>query len=368
MSFRNLPLAIGYDSDETNILESFYKPVLEKAVHYRRLAGYFSSTTFALALREMIEFIKNNGKIQLVTSVELARQDKKIFEQIVNGNTDRFSHFLLEQIDESGSLFRDCASLMGWMLLNRVNGEPQLEIKIAIPETANGQIDFSSIYHQKVGIFTDRNGDKVSFEGSINETGKAWFDNIEKFKVSVDWNDESDRKRVKIDEMTFEKFWSNNAKRTLVIDLPEAVKQKFLRIRPRSTQELGDLMLRIKNSLDVNKNTSLRDYQEEAIGNWAKNGYNGIFEMATGSGKTFTALGCIKKLLTSESRIIVIVSCPYTHIVEQWVKEFHVFNEKMENRWTVNGFVYERCYSEYSSWKIKLKNRIRNINEKKNYR
>jgi superfamily II DNA or RNA helicase len=365
MSFKNLDLEIGYDSDETNILETFYKPVLKNSVLYERLAGYFSSTTFGLAIKEIIEFIKKNGKIKLVTSIELSKQDKKIIEDYVNGKTEQFEKLLIEKIDDSTNFFKDCSSLMGWLLVNKIDNEPQLEIKIAIPETSEGKIDSSSIYHQKVGIFTDDEGNKISFEGSVNETGKAWHDNIEKFKVSKSWADESDRKRVEIDNTAFKKFWTHSANRTLVIDLPVAVKEKFLKTRPKSNKEFEDLVSNVEKALanDTEK-IRLRDYQKIAIKNWINNDNRGIFEMCTGSGKTFAAMGCINRVLQKNKRLVVIIACPYTHIVEQWSNVFQQYNESIEEDWRIDGFVSESCYADYPNWKTRLKRRIRDINEK----
>ncbi len=85
MSFRDLDLKIGYDSDENDIANEFYKPVLKLAVQYDRLAGYFSSTTFAVAISETLDFIKNGGKMRLVTSTQISNQDKQIFQDYVNG-------------------------------------------------------------------------------------------------------------------------------------------------------------------------------------------------------------------------------------------------------------------------------------------
>ena len=253
MSFKDLDLRIGYDSDETDILEVFYKPVLRESVTYQRLAGYFSSTTFGLAVREIVEFIERGGKIRLVTSIELTERDRAVIEEYVNGKTERFERYLLEKVDDTVEIFRDCSALMGWMLVNKIDGEAQLEIKIAVPETREGIADTLSIYHQKVGIFTDADGNRISFEGSVNETGKAWYDNIEKFKVSVSWGDGSDKKRTEIDQMTFEKFWTDTAKRTRVMDLPTAVREKFLRTRPKSAKEFEDLVSRIKKIIEKQK-------------------------------------------------------------------------------------------------------------------
>ncbi len=364
MSFKNLELEVGYDSDEVDIFEKFYKPVLKNSILYQRLAGYFSSTTFGLAIKETLDYIERGGRIKLVTSVELSKIDKKIIENYVNGDTGEFEKNLLEKIDDSTEIFKNCSSLLGWMLINKIDGEPQLEIKIAIPETYDGKIDSSSIYHQKVGIFTDSEENEITFEGSVNETGKAWHDNIESFKTSTSWGDESDQKRVEIDKNTFKKFWSGNAKRTRVIDLPTAVAEKFLKTRPKSTKEFEELISKIKKGIKEKEEIVLRDYQKDAIKNWSNNNYRGIFEMATGSGKTFAAMGCINRLLQKEKRLVVIIACPYTHIVEQWSTVFQIYNEKIEEAWRIDGFISESCYADYPNWKSRLKRRIRDIDEK----
>ena len=42
--------------------------------------------------------------------------------------------------------------------------------------------------------------------------------------------------------------------------------------------------------------------------------------MATGAGKTFTALGALSTLSEKlKDNIGVIILCPYQHLVEQWV-------------------------------------------------
>ena len=363
MSFKDLDLRISYDSDETDILEVFYKPVLRESVTYQRLAGYFSSTTFGLAVREIVEFIERGGKIRLVTSIELTERDRAVIEEYVNGKTERFERYLLEKVDDTVEIFRDCSALMGWMLVNKIDGEAQLEIKIAVPETREGIADTLSIYHQKVGIFTDADGNRISFEGSVNETGKAWYDNIEKFKVSVSWGDGSDKKRTEIDQMTFEKFWTDTAKRTRVMDLPTAVREKFLRTRPKSAKEFEDLVSRIKKSLKSKKEVMLRDYQIDAIKKWSDNAHKGIFEMATGTGKTFAAMGCINHIAKREKRITVVIACPYTHIVEQWLTVFKKYSEEIERSWHIDGFVTEVCYAGYSDWKNRLKRKIKDVNE-----
>ena len=79
MSFKEINLKISYDSDENDISKEFYRPILKRAKKYDRLAGYFSSTAFAIAIDETLEFIENGGIMRLVTSTQISEQDKQIF-------------------------------------------------------------------------------------------------------------------------------------------------------------------------------------------------------------------------------------------------------------------------------------------------
>ena len=364
MNFKELKLKISYDSDEDDISKEFFKPVLKRAKKYDRLAGYFSSTAFAIAIDETLDFIENGGVMRLVTSTQISEQDKQIFVNYVNGDKTELEELFLKKIREKDDqLFRDCNSLMGWMLENKIDGESQLQIKIAIPLTSKGTHNTNSIYHQKVGIFRDSENDSISFEGSVNETGKAWFDNIEKFKVSISWNDDSDRDRISADVKTFNKFWNNEAKRTTVIDLPTAIKDELLKVRPKSTVEFNEIVSRLKETLPKRKTLRLRSYQKKAVDKLEEQNFNGFFEMATGSGKTFTAFGSMNRLHRKETRMAIIIACPYTHLVDQWHDEYLRWNEQVDPSLTLDNFSKEICFSDFPDWDGKLRKKVRDFNE-----
>ena len=71
----------------------------------------------------------------------------------------------------------------------------------------------------------------------------------------------------------------------------------------------------------------LRDYQQEAIDNWFDNGNFGIFEMATGTGKTFTALSAFKRLSDEHDRFLTVIACPQLHLIDQWIKDIKKFHD-----------------------------------------
>ncbi len=77
MGLRTLKLKSVFYSDEDNLLTDFYIPVLSSSISYDRLAGYFSSNTLAIAAKGIAAFIKNGGKIRLITNVVLSVDDQK---------------------------------------------------------------------------------------------------------------------------------------------------------------------------------------------------------------------------------------------------------------------------------------------------
>jgi DNA phosphorothioation system restriction enzyme len=70
----------------------------------------------------------------------------------------------------------------------------------------------------------------------------------------------------------------------------------------------------------------LRSYQQQAISNWFKNQGRGTLKMATGSGKTITALAIVSQLYQQIGLQVLIIVCPFRHLVNQWGRECEKFN------------------------------------------
>jgi superfamily II DNA or RNA helicase len=76
------------------------------------------------------------------------------------------------------------------------------------------------------------------------------------------------------------------------------------------------------------------------MNSWVHEDYRGIFDMATGTGKTYTALGALEILSNRlKGNLGVFIICPYQHLVEQWVIDIKAF-----------GISPLICYSGYD-WK-----------------
>ena len=345
MSFKDLNLGSTYNSSRNNLVEDFYIPVLSEAKSYDRVTGYFDSASLVLAAPGLKEFISNHGKMRLLCGTNLKDMD---VEAVVNASeiAEYVSDSFLEDLDSiSGDeLYQNNIKLLAWMVDNDC-----LEIKIGIVKDENGY--HGGILHEKTGILSDENENVLLFSGSNNETRAGWqskgLGNIEKFKVFNSWEDS---KFITEDIESFEHDWNNSNKYLEVIDIPSAAKEGLIKRAPDSIGEVMELIVYESEKYKKKKDSrELREYQKEAISQWVKNDYKGIFNMATGTGKTFTALNCIKEILNNNSQVLVVIACPQAHLVEQWSKD-------VKSTFDVN------CYDIYSSanhnWKKDLSDLI----------
>jgi superfamily II DNA or RNA helicase len=348
---KSLAIKKAYSSDFDDILGEFYIPALTQSTEYLRLAGYFSSTSLAVAARGISGLIKNGGEMRLIISPKLSKDDLDIIIATQNNTQKRIEENFLKELEQIENDFeKDHIAALGWMLAN-----DKLKIKVAIPRKITGEYTTSTdadqcgIFHQKVGILRDVSGNIISFSGSINETALGWLNNIEEFKVFRSW-DQSEFDYVIADSEKFNRFWNDSSNKVDVIDLPTAVKNRLISIGPKNFEEI-DLMKHYK--LMGRKGPPLYQHQKDAISKWLNNNMRGIFEMATGTGKTYAALGCISKISEMNKYVITCISCPYQHLIQQWKKEIGKF-----------GTLYDKLIIADSSnpeWKNNLANALMDV-------
>ena len=106
-------------------------------------------------------------------------------------------------------------------------------MKVAVPcDTARRPISEDGIFHEKAGIVTDRAGDTLAWNGSLNETPAGWRRNWESINVYTSWGPEPER--VNDEDANFARIWADQAQRVVVLDAPEAARRDLLRFMPAS--------------------------------------------------------------------------------------------------------------------------------------
>ncbi|WEU40228.1 MAG: DEAD/DEAH box helicase family protein [Candidatus Odinarchaeum yellowstonii] len=321
LDFRSLNIKKSYNSITDDLLNDFYIPVLSRAVKYSRLVGFFSSSSLAVAARGITGLIKNGGYINLACSPNLSEEDIKIIRDSSESPEKYIERKLLQELDNLENEFvKNHVYALGWMLANK-----KLNLKIVFP-VAEDNMPLSSektiklgIFHVKIGILEDSLGNKVSFSGSVNETAAGWKFNIEKIKVFRSWV-ESEKDYLETDIRDFNYYWTGSVNNKLrIIDAPEAVKEKLVLMSPKEIDKITIVYPPKQNKI------ILHPHQNEAVNKWIENNFRGIFEMATGTGKTFAALECIKRALETNNKLLIIVSTPYHHLNDQWKKQVDNF-------------------------------------------
>lgn len=308
MSLKDLDLKMCYNSDDDNILKDFYIPVLGEAERYDRVTGYYSSSSFAAAAAGFSDFIRNRGKMRLLFHFVSSEKDLK---EIKNSKSEvgevarKISEDLGNIEDE---LVLNHVKIMGWMISKGL-----LEIRVAVPQR---------IFHPKIGIISDGAGNRISFSGSLNETYGGWSGNIEEFKVFKEWVP-LQREYFKDDEKKFSSFWWDESNRMRVYRLPKAINEEIIEYKPKTGEELKETIRSIEKSYESSTESERtpRSYQRDAIDKWEKNGFRGIWKMATGVGKTLNAIWGIKRLLSEVGHLVTVIPVPYTHLISQWREE-----------------------------------------------
>jgi superfamily II DNA or RNA helicase len=312
---RDINLANVYDSSDGSIIDRLLVPALARSVKYRRGVGYFSSSWLTIASNGLIPFIENGGKAEFIVSPWLSEAD---WDAIRSAEEARKNELLAQRLIEAvadleNAMQNDARNVFAWMIYIGV-----LELRIAIPRTPwNG-----GMYHDKVGVITDRNNDSIAFHGSLNDSIHGSM-NGEAFTVFRSW-EESQFDYWNEHRNRLEMLWTNRNTQFEAINLPEAVRENIVSFRmggaPPFTMSPNQ-----NNSLLARTFPTLRDYQQDAISSWAKASFQGVFEMATGTGKTITALGCAKHLFQKNHRIFVIIIVPYIHLMDQWAREIRKY-------------------------------------------
>lgn len=345
MSLRDLNISTSYETTEskTHLVDEFYNPVLSQAVKYYRIAGFFSSSALAIAAKGIEGLINNGGKMLLLVSPELSEEDYRIISEhgCVTSDISVFSNLKLE-----GAVNENLQAL-AWLL-----DCGRLEIKIVVAKRTR-----NSLFHQKVGVVIDSEENIVSFSGSINETAQAWLNNIEEFKVFRSW-ESGQIEYVNSDLNKFISYWKNQHSDIAdVYDIPESIKAAIVHIKPRDVWDLN-IMRRYRRSQKVKENKlSLFPHQEQAVQAWLSNEYRLLMEMATGTGKTRTAIGCMLEKLKDREQLLVVVATPQNTLSRQWQIDFNELGITLGRSAIIDG--------SNSKWRKELEFLLLDLSDKK---
>ncbi len=356
MSFRDIELKPEYRSRLDNVIRDFYNPVLKQAVTYKRAVGFFSSSALLSLTAGICGLIENGGSIQMIASPRLSPEDIEAINDGIRRRDEVIKEALLRELRDPKGRFEEARL----NLLSNLIAAGRLEIKIAFLEDDNT----IGMFHEKLGLMYDEEDNIIAFSGSMNESANAFTTNYEAIDVFASWTQDADR--VFIKQAAFNAMWEDYEPSIKVIDFPD-VNAEILR-RYRKNDRIDTRLDEESSEGDtipvdepvpsigpiIPAHVHMREYQIEAIQEWTKRNYVGIFDMATGTGKTYTALAAVSRLyMDMHQNLAVIIICPYQHLVEQWKEDIVAF-----------GMKPIICYSSSSqrNWRERLKTAVTSFN------
>lgn len=333
-SLRNFKIEDHYTTYEgPSPVRNFFIPSLENSIKYDRAAGFFTSGALTQLVAGLEAFRSSNGKMRLITSPRLTEED---VQQINNGYDLRTK--MQERIDSTlGECGENTPDSLGY--LGRLVADQTLDIRIALIKTPD-----IAMFHEKWGIFEDTDGNSCYFSGSNNETVNAQLHNAESFDTCMSWEGTAASRRILDRKEFFERLWNSEIINLEVVELSEVSREVLAKYAQQVSDDyVPSLGLEPEPEPEVpGPKVTLRPYQQDAVDAWLLNDGRGILKMATGTGKTITAIEAVNQLIgtgKADGPLLVLITCPLKNLVEQWHKELrnHAYKKVL-------------CYESVNNW------------------
>ena len=284
------------DTSEDNLIDELYMPCLKWAERFDRGVGYFTTGWLTYNVAGLSDFASRGGKMRLITSPILSTEDTDAIIGAENQDGSAFLRLeaaLLENVEIlKQEMEADIINTFSWMLYDGI-----IDMRFAIPCEKLEEGDF----HDKFGIFYKGN-DALSFSGSINDS-KHGFQNYESIKVFKTWA--GTQEYVDADTARFEKIWNRKDRNLKMFTIPQAVKNKIFELRSPDRP----YSLPAGSSKWVHQDIAVKTFLEKE---------HGILAMATGTGKTVTAMKIINKLFDSGEIRRVVITMYGNDLLDQW--------------------------------------------------
>lgn len=295
-----------FNTSTDEVEREFLVPALKRALRYDRGVGFFSSAWLRRVSTGLLALANNGGRARIVASPKLSADDWAALRQGIDAQSDpRLLAALSRSVDQlAGDLSADTLTALAWMVADEL-----LEFRIAMPA---GGLDGD--FHDKFGQFHDAHSNVVAFHGSPNDSEQA-FRNYESISCFYSWLDARENQRAQDGVERFSRLWENRDPNVRVFPLPEAIKRNLVQFTQRGSRPYTPAPDRNGGAA-----SSKWRHQTDALKAFiAKT--NGILAMATGTGKTRTALSILTELHERGAIRSAIVTMSGTDLLGQWHKE-----------------------------------------------
>jgi superfamily II DNA or RNA helicase len=323
-----------YRNGPDNIGRDLVAPCLKNSSLYRRGTGFFSSGALVAYAFAMDNLVSDKTKIEIICSPVV--HDQELLRTLNNNLTAEQKKITLQRLTDKIVLEavgyqmdnkrRDYKNnLLAYLIAKNI-----LEIRFAVPINFS-EVDFLSepsltnnLYHVKTGYFHLTDSSIVGFDGSFNESDAGHQYHVDQTQVWRSWEHNDSERLADIVEQV-DSDWSGTNKFIQVFKISAETMQLVKSIATAQRPTRQDEKLPSHGPLEVSKPANdvneLRHYQEQALKQWKDADYHGILAMATGTGKTRTAIEAIVRFRKENNRGLVVITVPYIPLAIQWIDE-----------------------------------------------
>ena len=322
-------------------------PAFQNATTADCMVGFFSSAVLASLAPGLATYISATQRsFRLIVSPLLSAEDQEAIRRGLKPPAEVADSHLRQIIITEDLLQRHTLECLSWLLRNG-----RLEIKVALMTDA--------LFHPKVWLFASGE-DVLVAHGSSNMTLSGISRNVEQIAVSRSWQTTDQAYTTRTLAHRFARLWNDDDDDCVVIPLPEAIRHRIVETYKSDFPPTeGQLMSRLPTGrlarngygmytvsptrFSIPSHLRYTDgpfaHQGDAVTAWCDAGYRGVLEMATGSGKTITAMICAHRLYHAEPPLLIVVAVPYLPLLDQWAGEIAAFGLTPINMSTVGGAV-----------------------------
>jgi superfamily II DNA or RNA helicase len=329
-----------------NVVDEVLIPALKSARSVDCMAGFFSSHSFAEIAPGLATFLARSAEpLRLIISPYLSPDDQEAMRLGVSNPETVASAAILDAIPSAGDLANHTLRCLAWLI--RAN---RLEIRIALIRGA--------LFHPKVWIFKC-DSDRAALHGSSNMTRDGLTRNREQVTLSRSWCGAESVFHIDRLQKEFEEIWSGDDADCVIVDLPRAIREKLLRefsggqapteadcrklwrkahgLPEMEPGEATDFIQSLAIPDSIEYRSGPYGHQGRAVDAWKQSGWRGILEMATGSGKTISAMIGASLLQQEVDSLFIVIAAPYRPLIEQWCGEVEPFGVRPANLTLLSG-------------------------------
>ena len=331
------------------LVEDILIPSFSAADKVDCMMGFFSSAVLSDLAPGLASFIENSDNaFRLIISPFLRPEDREAIEAGLCSNESAVTKALEYVIITEDLLEQHTLRCLSYLLQSG-----RIEIKVALMK--------EGLFHPKIWLF-QQGEDVVVAHGSSNLTRAGIRTNFEQVSIDRSWISSNEFGKVEKTKEQFEQLWAEKEDDFFVIPIPRAIEEKIIKNYPSMGAPSEEEFMRLSNrGYDfreeptpfegfgpppkqkilipdwLNYEDGEFEHQGRAVAAWCDSGFQGILEMATGSGKTITAMICASRLAEQHQPLLVVVAAPYIPLIQQWCDEIADFSVKPIDLTAVQG-------------------------------